>query len=529
MRYLLHQLLTSSAARRPDAVALVEDEVSLTYEELDVASNRVANLLVRLGVEKGDRVGLYLDKSAHAVIGLYGALKAGATYVPIDPSSPVSRVAYIVDNCGIQCLITSQKKQDSWTDVLAAGARISHLVVSDADEAMDAPAGVELHPASSLDAESAAAPDLSAIDDDLALILYTSGSTGNPKGVMLSHRNVLAFVKWAATEFTIDENDKLSQMAPLHFDLSTFDLFAAAYAGAAVHLVDRQTLMFPTSVRKFLQTHEITVTYAVPSILTALVEHGRLSDNELPHLRTALFAGEVFPTKYLSRIMRLLPGVEFANLYGPTETNVCTFYRVVQPPDEDEPPISIGKAIANVETVVVDAEGGCVRPGDAGELYVRGATVMQGYWGDPEKTERTRLPNPFSPQLDDWVFRTGDMVIEQPDGNYTFLGRRDSQIKTRGYRVELGEIEAVLLGHDDVVECAVVPVPDELITNRIVAFVVAANRLDEQSIVDHVADRLATQFIPERMVLMDALPKTSTGKIHRQRLTAAATEGEHGQ
>jgi acyl-coenzyme A synthetase/AMP-(fatty) acid ligase len=345
---------------------------------------------------------------------------------------------------------------------------------------------------------------------------------------MLSHLNVITFVEWAVEEFGVAEDDRLSQVAPLHFDLSTFDLYGAARAGASVHLAPRQTSMFPMEMRKFIEAHEISVMYAVPSALTMLTERAKLTSGDLPDLRTILFAGEAFPTKYLSRIMTLLPHTLFSNLYGPTETNVCTYYTLPGPPPEDGPPISIGKAITNVETFVVKDDGSIAAPGELGELHVRGASVMQGYWGDPERTAGSRIENPFSEGLSDPVYKTGDLVIEEPDGNYTFLGRRDNQIKSRGYRIELGEIETALYAHPDIRECAAVAIPDELVTNRIKAYVVAGHGLDARSLTRFLGEHIPKYMVPGEFEFRDMLPKTSTGKIDRQSLlkTSQAKESQ---
>ncbi|MGI9611191.1 MAG: AMP-binding protein, partial [Acidimicrobiia bacterium] len=280
--------------------------------------------------------------------------------------------------------------------------------------------------------------------------------------------------------------------------------------------------VFPVEVVRFIEKHEISVWYSVPSILALVTEHAEMQVGDLPTLRTVLFAGEVFPTKHLSRIMRLLPHVTFANLYGPTETNVCTAFQVPTPPDEDAPPISIGAAISNVETFVVSSDGTEVEAGVAGELWVRGPTVMKGYWGDPDRTAEKLVPSPIDRHLGDLVYRTGDLVEEDPDGNYRFLGRRDNQIKSRGYRIELGDIETVVGQHPSVFECGVVAVPDEMISNRIECFVSTSGEVDEKELTRFCAESLPKYMIPGRFTVVDVLPKTSTGKIDRRSLQEQA-------
>jgi amino acid adenylation domain-containing protein len=514
MQYLLHHYLRDSARARPDALALVDGDRSLTFRELDEQSNSVASRLIEIGVSRGDRVGILVPKSAEGVIGIYAAMKAGAAYVPIDPSAPEARVKYIADNCSIRHVISSEAMRGMWAGLGEAG--VEHVIALDTDD-RGATGGPIIHSRSwALAAGAPNSPET--IDQDLAYILYTSGSTGDPKGVMLSHRNCRAFVEWTVDEYSVTSNDRLSSHAPFHFDLSTFDLFGAALAGAPVYLVPKRATIFPVEIARFIDKNEISVWYSVPSVLTMLTDRAGLETGALPSLRTILFAGEVFPTKYLSRIMHLLPHVEFANLFGPTETNVCTAYTLTDPPDEDDPPISIGKAIRNVETFVVDEDDRIVERGEVGELLVRGPTVMSGYWADPDRTANRLVPSPIAAHLENPVHRTGDLVQEMADGNYRFLGRSDNQIKSRGFRIELGDIEAALVAHPNVLEAAALAIPDELISNRIVAHVSVSEEVDARELKAFCEGRIQKYMVPETIAVVDELPKTSTGKLDRQAL-----------
>lgn len=524
MRYLLHHLISESALTHPDAIAVVDGDRSISYGELERRSNQLARLLIELGVRRGDRVGLYLEKSLESIIGLYGVLKAGSAYVPFDPNAPTARLAYIAGNCEIRTLLTGTEKATAWVELTRAGAPIEAFVVLNADASdLDSPQGTRLYDRAAIASQLDTAPAMRTIGLDLAYILYTSGSTGVPKGVMLSHRNALSFVDWAVDEFRVGSDDRLSSHAPLHFDLSIFDIFAAGEAGARVVLVPASASVFPVEVARFIEGNGITIWYSVPSVLSMLVRHGGLAGGEFQSLRTVLFAGEVFPTKYLRRLMNLLPHVEFANLYGPTETNVCTYYRVPPIPEDQNEAIPIGRAIADVEVFAVTDDGLVAAPGEEGELYVRGSTVMLGYWADAERTARGLFPNPFGGELRDPVYRTGDLVREDPDGNYRFFGRRDAQIKSRGYRIELGEIEGALYAHPAVVECAVTAIPDELITNRIKVYVVTRVPVEKGELIRFCAERIPRYMIPELWAFPEVLPKTSTGKVDRQALMAGVT------
>ena len=336
---------------------------------------------------------------------------------------------------------------------------------------------------------------------------------------MLSHRNGRAFVDWAAETLRLHAADRLSSLAPLHFDLSVLDVFAAARAGAAVVLVPRGLAAFPPLLARLVADTGITVWYSVPSMLTMLTARGGLKPGDLPKLRTVLFAGEVFPVKHLRRLMGLIPHARFVNLYGPTETNVCTWHEVTDPPSGEQD-IPIGRPIEGVEALVLTADGGLADAGEAGELAVLGPTVMQGYWGDPRRTGEVLVTPPAAARGPGPAYRTGDLVVRESDGVLRFLGRRDTQVKSRGYRIELREVERAVEDHPEVNECAVVAVPDELAGTLLAAFVVGRDGLTRQQLVSFCASRLPAYMIPAHVDLVPELPRTSTDKVDRQALVA---------
>jgi amino acid adenylation domain-containing protein len=370
--------------------------------------------------------------------------------------------------------------------------------------------------------EDATDPAIPAIDSDLAYILYTSGSTGIPKGVMLTHRNALTFVEWCAEQIGVASTDRLSNHAPLHFDLSVFDLYVAALGGATVVLVPEQAAYFGASLADLINEEHITVWYSVPSALRLLTKVTP-EPGAYPSLRTVVFAGEVYPTPSLRVLRRLIPSVDLWNLYGPTETNVCTYFKVDDLPDDDRT-IPIGRGCENTDVFAVAPDGRLAGVGEEGELYVRGATVMKGYWGRPDKTVEVLIPNPLRDSPPDLVYRTGDLVRLRPDGNYDFLGRRDHQIKSRGYRIELGEIEAALAAHPALDESMAVAVPHEEWGTAIVAWVTPRDgrEVSPTEVRRHVAGRLPRYMVPAVVQVLDALPKTSTGKIDRPQLLERA-------
>lgn len=518
MPYLLQELLSNSASRYPAKTAVSARGRDLSYRELEERSNQLAHLLRDRGVRKGDRVGLFFPKCVESLVCMLGALKAEAVYVPLDPLAPADRIAYIMRDCGVRILLTNAEKRKT-LDPKTLQALDACILTDSSSRELN---GSGALPWSMLEEfPSDHAPRVTLTETDLAYILYTSGSTGRPKGVMLSHQNALTFVEWCSAKFKIRPDDQLSNHAPLHFDLSVFDVYNSLEAGATLHLVTEDIALFPATLASFIESRGITVWYSVPSALTLLLLHGNLKAERLQQLRIILFAGEVFPMKYLRELTDLLPHVDLYNLYGPTETNVCTYYKVDRSRLASQEKLPIGIACENTEVFAVNEKGEIVtQPGEIGELHVRGPAVTYGYWADVEKTKKMVVPNIFQPNFEEKMYRTGDLVQLSEDGNYCFLGRRDSMIKSRGYRIELGEIENALLSHPGVREVAAVAIPDDIVGNRIKAVVAAhtGSSLQPTELQQHCAARIPKYMIPDLIEFCDSLPKTSTGKIDRVRL-----------
>jgi amino acid adenylation domain-containing protein len=472
---LLGEWLRHTASLTPDAPAIVEEERVTSFRELFEQVDALARRFVAHGVQKQDRIALVMPKTTDAIICVFASLFAGAMYVPIHPKWPKDRIEATLEDCDARLVIDGNAAAPNITD-RQTGASIAWRAARDGESTL---------------------PEVDA--EDAAIILFTSGSTGRAKGVVLSHRAVSAFVRWSASEFHVCSSDRIACPSPLGFDLSTFDIFNMALCGAACVLVPEHIVWMPRFLVNFVRDARLTCWYSVPSILAGMLQEGRLAEHEYPALRLILFAGEVFPSPQVHQLQAAIPQAELANLYGPTETNVVTWYCV--PRDFDgAAPLPIGRPCPYA-AVTWDAE--------SGELLAGGASLMTGYWKRPEETQRA-----FVTLEAVQYYRTGDRVFGGPDGNYCFIGRIDRQVKRRGFRIELGEIEAALLQHEDILEVAAVSVEDKRKGTVIVAFVRSrSGAVPLAEAKAHCARTLPLYMLPDSVVFLDRIPKGARGKI----------------
>ncbi len=515
MPFLLSDLLVQSSFLYPEKDAVSYESDKLTYAELKVCTDRVTGSLLQAGLQRGDRVGIYTSKSVRTVAAILGVLQAGGVYVPIDPASPTSRTSAICVNCRISFLLTRTSFVPVLKTVMVGNPFLHWIGFLDdesTDDAASLPVTSQCWNTFSLSPYSFRS---NAVESDLAYIFNTSGSTGTPKGVMITHRNALSFVEWAISTFSVSAQDRLSNHAPFHFDLSIFDIFVSLACGATLVLVPQKIVAFPHELVKWLEKERITIWYSVPSILKMMLQHGKIAEADLSCLRLVLFAGEVFSVKYLRVLVEMLSDTQFCNLYGPTETNVCTYYRVPHDTQVLTQEIPIGQACEHSDVFAVREDDSIVREiGEIGELHVRGATVMRGYWDNEELTRQVLSVASLASSP---IYRTGDIVRLRPDGLWDFLGRRDHLVKSRGYRIELGEVEVALHRHPEIEQAIVIPLPDEQIGNRLVACLVSilGKELRPEDVRRYCAQLLPHYMVPEQIHIYLSLPLTSTGKVDR--------------
>ena len=518
---LLQHWVTEQAHRRPDAGALVFKDERVTYAALEEASNRLAHLLKEAGCARGDRVCLLMPKSPSAIVALLGVLKADAVYVPLDPGSPAPRLVKMIASCDNRWILGSGSVGPTLQALFAdSGFAETHSLGWLGAGAP--PRGIHADFSIGDASTYPGTPPLSAnTPQDPAHILFTSGSTGMPKGVVITHANVGQFVAWAVRYFGTAPTDRISGHPPLHFDLSTFDMFGTFAAGAELHLVPPEANLLPQHLAELIRRAELTQWFSVPSVLNYMAKFDVVKQNDFPSLRRVLWCGEVFPTPALIHWMRRLPHVTFTNLYGPTEATIASsYYTVPACPTSEEEAIPIGQACGGEELLVLDEALKPVPPGEVGDLYIGGAGLSPGYWRDAEKTRGAFLPRPGG-SPGERIYRTGDLAAVGVDGLIRFLGRADTQIKTRGYRVELGEVEAALHALGMVRECAVVSVPSQDFDGVAIccAYVpVEGSQVTPVTLREALAGVLPPYMLPTRWWPFEELPKTGNGKIDRRKV-----------
>jgi amino acid adenylation domain-containing protein len=488
----LHELFESQVERTPDAVAAVFGDESLSYRELNARANQLSHHLQRIGVGPDVLVGIAVERSLEMLVGLLGIMKAGGAFVPLDPSYPKERLSFMLEDSQVSVLLTQSRLSDR---LPACAAKVVYI-----------DAGRE-----ELERESRENPDAKVTPQNLAYVIYTSGSTGRPKGVMVAHRGLSNMAEAQLKTFGIGSQDRVLQFSSLSFDISIWDIVLALNSGATLCLESAESLRPGSGLTRLLRERGVTAMTLLPSVLATL------SPEELPSVRTVIAGAEVCPADVAAR---WASGRRFVNGYGPTEATIWATYADCQDGNRKPP---IGRPIANTQTYVLNSFLQPVPVGLPGELYIGGVGLARGYLHRPELTAERFIPHPFSRTPGERLYRTGDLVRRLPDGNIDFLGRVDLQVKVRGYRVELGEIESVIAEHPSVREVVVVAIHESFGgEKRLVAYLVPAH--PDVSLTgelrDYLRDRLPEYMVPQAFVVLEALPLMPNGKVARQSLPA---------
>lgn len=492
----IETLVWAQAARTPHAQAVESAAGSMTYGELVAAAEGVAARLRAQGVARGSMVGIHLERSSRMLVALLGVLRAGGIYIPLDPAFPAERLRHMIRDSRLAHVVSEAALEDVDPD---AGCR--RLLVEDL---VEAGAG---RPAKDPDPAPTGSPG------DLAYVLYTSGSTGLPKGVAIEHRSVVNFLLSMQREPGIRAGDRLLAVTTLSFDISVLELFLPLCAGATVVIASRDDAMDGTALRSLVEGREITIMQATPSSWRLLIEAGWTGSAGF----RALCGGEALPVDLATALGARC--AELWNMYGPTETTIwSTLWRV----PADCPRILVGKPIANTQVHVVDKAGRRAPPGIPGEICIGGAGVARGYLHRDELTAERFVPDPFSDVPGARLYRTGDQGRLLPDGNLECRGRLDGQVKIRGYRIETGEVEAQLLAHPALARAVVVAREDPPGDARLVAYVVmdSPTGASDAELASHLRRHLPNYMVPQQFVRMDRIPLLPNGKVDRNALPA---------
>lgn len=522
MKDLAHSHLENYSKRNSSRTAVCMNDIQMTYEEVYKGAFTISSFLNSIvDSDHQECVGLFMPKCPMTVMAIYGVLLSGSAYVPMDVENPEDKLNYIISDCEINVVITTSEFLGRVEDLSKGFKRTLKIVVlvqepTENDIIQQNKECYYINPmtpkisAGDIKIKAKVAPE------HLAAVLYTSGSSGVPKGVMITHSAITAFTKWAVSYFNLDFSDRFISHAPLHFDLSLFDLFAAHRAGGTTVLIPPGFSGNPKQVAREITKHNITIWQSVPSMLTLLAKYGDMKTKN-SNIRHMLFAGEQMPVETLTRLSEVFINADFHNVYGATETNDTFIYSISKDIKEFPNPLPIGKPLPYVDYKIIgDDKYTCQQ----GELYVRTPTMMKGYRN--RNDDSMRMLATKKNEMDKGKFyRTRDVVKMLPDGNLVFCGRNDDIVKTNGYRINLLEIERCLQSNDKLNQTAVFALPDSELGNKIIAVVVPIlnSKVSVLSLKQYCAEKLPKYAIPHIFEIQSAgLPKTSSGKIDRKQL-----------
>ncbi|MFY9947136.1 MAG: AMP-binding protein [Candidatus Sulfotelmatobacter sp.] len=508
----VEQFLENSARQFPDKIALICGDERLTYRQIEERANQLAHALIAAGVERGDRVVTVLPNSIESVLAIFATLKAGAVFVVLNPTTKADKLTYILNNCRASAMITRggrlSAQPESWTDRPHLGC-VFMLGASESQSASLQAAGKKMIPLEQLGKEAIQPPTKKCIDIDLAALIYTSGSTGRPKGVMVTHLNIVSAATSITTYLESTADDVVINTLPLAFDYGLYQLLMTFKVGGTLVLHD--SFAFPTVVIEKIIQEGVTGFPIVPTV-SALLLQMDLSKYKFPKLRYITNTAAALPVEHIRKLRALFPQAKLYSMYGLTE---CKRVSYLPPEQLDLRPSSVGKGMPNEEVYVVDEDGNRVAPGVVGELVIRGANVMKGYWELPEETDRCLKPGPLPGEK---VLYSGDLFRADEEGYLYFVGRKDDIIKTRGEKVSPREVEDVLYALEGIAEAAVIGVPDPILGSAIKAVLTLhpGAQITRQDVLRHCAAKLEDFMRPKIVEFRVSLPKTESGKISKR-------------
>ncbi len=489
--------LDESADRLADKVAFADERKEITFGQLKTQAMALATQTLKMGLFKKPVV-IYLEKGVDVLVSFMGAAYSCNFYSPIDIDMPASRVNKILEVLNPSLVITTAGLKETFESYEYEG---DYLIF---EEAIGAP----------VDQEIVEAARCRGIDTDLLYVLFTSGSTGVPKGVTINHRSVIDYIDWVTETFDITEEDSFGNQAPFYFDNSILDIYSTIKSGATTYIIPKNLFAQPVPLLEYLKEKKINTIFWVPSALIVVAKLKAFRNVDLSDtLQRVLFCGEVMPNKQLNTWRKFLPDVLYANLYGPTEiTDACTYY-IVDREFADDEPLPIGIPMANTDILVLNDKDELVQDDEIGELCVRGTSLSMGYYNNPEKTKEAFVQNPLNPAVPETIYRTGDLVKYNEYGEIVYLSRKDFQIKHMGHRIELGEIETAVSSLEEIALCCCLY--DEK-RQKIVLFI--EEELEKAYINEQISGLVPEYMLPGKVISLEKMPINANGKIDRVKL-----------
>ena len=518
---LVNHFLENSADRIPEKIALICGEQRWSYRQINEKADKLAVMLIELGAQRQDRIILFLDNSAEAVISIFAVLKAGSIFIPLNPTMKSHKLKYICNDSQAKAIFTHSSKIRVIQDTLADAESIEYVIWAGRPEMVPPDGRAVRH----LLFEEELSPSLpgiktkqaNCIDQDLAAIIYTSGSTGEPKGVMSAHYNVVAAVKSITSYLENREDDVILSALPLSFDYGLYQVLMAFYFGGTV--VQEKSFVYPLKILEKIKTEGVTGFPIVPTMIALILQMQDLEKIDFSPLRYVTNTAAALPAAHIRRMQQMLPHVRIFSMYGLTE---CKRVSYLPPEYLDQKPESVGLPIPNSEVFILNNDGQKVKSGEVGELVIRGTHVMQGYWNTPEETAQVFRPG--STRSDAWLY-SGDLFRQDEHGFLYFVARKDDLIKTRGERVSPKEIENILCSMAGVVEAAVIGVPDETFGQAIKVFIVkdSKSEITKNEVLNYCKSNLEPFMVPKYIEFCGAMPKSPSGKIDKKNLALSHT------
>ena len=494
------QVLENTAKKFPDKTMFVSKDESITYKDFVIESKKIGSFLLEKNLNK-ENVIIFIDKTINALKAMFGSMQAGSCYVVVDVTSPKERLEKIIDTSKPKAIITDKKNFEKCKELHDTIYILEDIDIQINQQALD-------------DCLK------NMISTDPIYILFTSGSTGVPKGSVICHNSVIEYAKAICDTFDINEDTIFGSQTPFYFSMSILDIFATVYSGATFNIIPKMYFSFPVKLMEYLNEHKINTIYWVPSALNIVANLKTLDVIKPEYLTKILFAGEAMPNKQLNIWRKALPNAMYANLFGPTEiTDTCTYY-IVNRDFKDDESLPIGVAFNNCDVFALKEDNTLALADEVGELVVRGSFLGLGYYNNPEKTKEAFVQNPLNKSYPELIYRTGDLVKLNEYNEYLYLGRKDFQIKHMGYRIELGEIETNIGAIDKVLSCACVY---DAKKDNIVLFY-TADGLEEEDLIKEYDKKLLEYMRPNRLIRLDRMPSNANGKIDRVKLKEMVSE-----